>query len=92
MELRQNPPVFAYDNDTITVERGSMHKEFHIFASHFDTRFTMTGIPGTPPLVFSSLFEATRHARTAADSDDGFVMIYGEGGQAVNRIPFCVRS
>jgi len=69
-----------------------MHKEFHIFASHFDTRFTMTGIPGTPPQVFSSLFAAARHARTLSGSDDGFVMIYGEGREAANRIPFYVRS
>jgi hypothetical protein len=66
-------------------------KEFHIFASHFDTRFTMTETPGAPPQVFSSLFEAARHARTASGSADGFVMIYGEGGQGVNRIPFYVR-
>lgn len=67
-------------------------REFHIFASHFDTCFTMKGIPGGDPLVFSSLFEAARHARTTSGSDDGFVLIYGEGGQAVNRIPFYVRS
>ena len=69
-----------------------MIREFHIFASDFDTRFTMKGSPGTPLQEFSSLFEAARHARTASGSEDGFVMIYGEGGQAVNRIPFYVRS
>ena len=52
----------------------------------------MTGIPGTPPQVFSSLFAAARHARTLSGSDDGFVMIYGEGREAANRIPFYVRS
>ena len=69
-----------------------MNTEFHIFASHCETRFTIKGIPGTPPQEFSSLFEAARHARTTLGSDDGFVMIYSAGGQAVNRIQFSIRS
>jgi len=65
-------------------------REFHIFASDFERRFTMKGMPGTPPLEFSSLFEATRHARATSCGGDGFVVIYGERGQTVNRIPFSV--
>jgi hypothetical protein len=52
----------------------------------------MKGIPGGDPLVFSSLFEAARHARTVSSSNEGFVMIYGADGQPVNRIPFCIDS
>jgi len=69
-----------------------MHNEFHIFASNRDTCFTMKGDPETPPLVFSSIFEAARHARATAGIGDGFVTIYNEDHEGVNRIPFCVRS
>jgi hypothetical protein len=66
---------------------GNMTREFHIVASDSETRFTLKGTPGTSPEEFSSLFEAARHARTASGGEDGFVMIYGEGGLSVNRIP-----
>ena len=67
-----------------------MNREFHIFASDFDTRFTMKETPEDSTHVFSSLFEAARHARSASGSDEGVVVIYGETGENVNRIPFCV--
>ncbi|MEP6672491.1 MAG: hypothetical protein ABJF10_25230 [Chthoniobacter sp.] len=67
-----------------------MNREFHIFASDFDTQFTMKGTPEDSGQVFSSLFEAARHARSASGSDAGEVVIYGGAGETVNRIPFCI--
>jgi hypothetical protein len=68
-----------------------MNREFHIFASDLDTRFTIKGTLGAAPKVFSSLVEAARHARTGSGSEEGFVVIHGAMGEAVNRIPFSVR-
>jgi len=68
-----------------------MNREFHIFASHFDTRFTLKGMNGREPREFRSLFEATRHARGESPHDDGCVVIYDQSGKVVNRIPFHVR-
>jgi hypothetical protein len=64
-----------------------MNREFHIFASDFDTRFTIKGIKGRAPREFPSLFEAARHARGVSGNEDGFVVIYDQTGKAVNRIP-----
>jgi len=69
-----------------------MNTEFHIFASDYDTRFTIkrAAEEDATQVVFSSLFEAARHARTTSGSEDGVVVIYGEAGENVNRIPFFV--
>lgn len=83
--------LFLYDCAAAAVECGNMHREFHIFVSDFDTRFTIKGCPETPTREFSSLVEAVRHARAVSAGSDGFVAIYPEGGQPVNRIPLYVR-
>ncbi len=67
-----------------------MNQEFHIFASDFDTRFTIQGRNGRAPKEFRSLFAAARHARKVSENDDGFVVIYDQTGKIVNRIPFRV--
>jgi hypothetical protein len=68
-----------------------MDREVHIFASAAETRFTVKGSDTVPGRVFSSLFEAARHARTEANSE-GFVVIYDETAKGVNRIPFSIAA
>jgi hypothetical protein len=65
-----------------------MRREFHIFASESEARFVMKGVGEGYPREFSSLFEATRHARTQPGCDGGLVVIYDRDDKAVNRIPF----
>jgi hypothetical protein len=65
-----------------------MKGEFHIFASAADSCFTVKEIDAEPGRVFSSLFEAARHARTESKSEEGFVVIHDDTAKAVNRIPF----
>ena len=66
----------------------AMNKEFHIFASHFDTRFVMKAMGDGYPQEFRSLFEAARFARTQPDCEGGLMVIHDEDGRFVNRIPF----
>ncbi len=67
-----------------------MNREFHIVAKS-ETRFTLKGTGGAPRRVFSSLFEATRHVRSRAAVGEGWVVIFDECAQSVNRIPFVVQ-
>jgi hypothetical protein len=73
------------------VEAG-MSREFQIFASDADSCFTFNGIGEGPRKVFSSLFEAARHARTQSGGEGGVLVIYDEAANAINRIPFSIPS
>ena len=65
-----------------------MKREFHIFASRMAGQFIMKGVGEGYPRVFTSLFEAARHARTLPGCEGGLLVIYDEEEKAVNRIPF----
>lgn len=64
-----------------------MSRDFHIFASQSDTHFVIKGAGEGYPRAFSSLVDATRHARTQSRGEAGMVVIYNEDGAGVNRIP-----
>lgn len=64
-----------------------MNREFHIFASRSDTHFVMKGVGEGYPRAFTSLVDATRHARKQSRGQAGMVVIYDEEGSGVNRIP-----
>lgn len=64
-----------------------MNREFHIVAKS-ETRFTLKGDGDNPRRVFSSLFEAARHVRSSVDGGEGWVVIFDESENSVNRIPF----
>jgi hypothetical protein len=68
-----------------------VHHEFHIIASGADTCFTVQESEASPGREFSSLFEAARHARTMSNNA-GFVVIYDESANYINRIPFSISS
>jgi len=68
----------------------AMNREFHIVAKS-ESRFTIKGDVGAPRRVFSSLFEAARHVRSSADAGEGWVVIFDESENSVNRIPFLVQ-
>jgi hypothetical protein len=64
-----------------------MNRDFHIFASRSDTHFVIKGVGEGYPRAFTSLVDATRHARTQSGGEAGMVVIYSEDGPVVNRIP-----
>src|SRR6186997_2429830 len=61
-----------------------MPKEFHIFASDFESRFLVKGA-GRLTQEFPSLVDATRHVRLQLGATGGSIAVYD--GNHVNRIP-----
>jgi len=88
-EITENPTIFPNPQRTERLSE-AMNREFHIVAKS-ETRFTFDGEGTDPRRVFSSLFEATRHVRNISDAAEGWVVIFDESENSVNRIPFLVR-
>ena len=62
-----------------------MSEEIRIVVSDMETLFTMRDTGNGGEIVFASLFEAARYARTELKGETGWIVICD--GRHVNRIP-----